>query len=204
MRERFVFFDLGNVLVHFDHQIAVSQLARLSGQPEAPVRSALFDSGLQDRYEHGAISSCQFAEEINAMLQTQLPVQQILDAISAIFQPNLAILPMLELLKRHKIDMAVLSNTCEAHWQWIAARQWPVMDGWFVGQILSFEVQSMKPEDGIYHAAEAMADCSGPRVFFTDDRPENVEAASRRGWSTHLFTSVTQFEPALRSWLKAS
>ena len=50
MQQPFVFFDLGNVLVNFDHQIAVQKLAALSGRSPDEVRQAVFDSDLQNRF----------------------------------------------------------------------------------------------------------------------------------------------------------
>ena len=44
-----------------------------------------------------------------------------------------------------------------------------------------------KPDPEIYRQVEA--DCCLPpeTLFFTDDRPENIDAASARHWQTHLF-----------------
>ena len=83
----FVYFDLGKVLVHFEHQTAVEQLARLSGRPEVLVQQVVFDSDLQTRYETGLVSGEQFAAEVNTALESALPTADILQAISDIFSP---------------------------------------------------------------------------------------------------------------------
>ena len=92
MPARFVYFDLGKVLVHFDHQTAVEQLSQLSGRPEGLIQQVVFESELQNRYETGLVTSDQFATEVNVALESALPAADILEAISAIFQPNVAIL----------------------------------------------------------------------------------------------------------------
>ena len=54
----FVFFDLGNVLVNFDHEYAVQQLATLAEREPDAVRRVLFGSQLQNQYETGLLDDC--------------------------------------------------------------------------------------------------------------------------------------------------
>lgn len=44
-----------------------------------------------------------------------------------------------------------------------------------------------KPDPAIYAAVEEETDLAPETILFTDDREENVAAAARRGWGTHLF-----------------
>ncbi|MGN6132842.1 MAG: HAD family hydrolase, partial [Aureliella sp.] len=154
MQDKFVYFDLGNVLVHFDHAIAVDNVARLSRREAAAAKHALFSSGLQDKFETGLITSAQFAEAVVRTLECELDSQELFEAISAIFTPNEAIVPILQQLKRRGVPMAVLSNTCAPHWEWILRQNWIVMQDWFDFTILSYEARSMKPDAGIYELAE--------------------------------------------------
>ena len=52
---------------------------------------------------------------------------------------------------------------------------------------VSGRLRLAKPDPAIYEVVERESGFSGPALLFTDDRPENVEAAARRGWRTHLF-----------------
>lgn len=201
MSDRFVYFDLGKVLVHFEHSMAVEQLARLAARPKSLVQQVVFDSDLQNRYETGLVTSKQFAVEVNRALESALPTHEILEAISAIFEPNLAIVEAIELLNAKRIPMGILSNTCQAHWEWIASKQWPMFGDWFGPKILSYEVQSMKPAARIYEVCEERAGCHSSQIFFTDDRAENIQAAAARGWSTHQFTSTDLLLKELGQWL---
>lgn len=201
MRNRFVYFDLGKVLVHFEHSLAVEQLASLASRPNSLVQQVVFDSELQNRYETGLVTSQQFASEINRALDAALPEQSILAATSAIFEPNPAIMEAIELLKQNGVSMGILSNTCPAHWEWILAQQWPMFGDWFSTIVLSYEVQAMKPAERIYEVCEQRAGCSGTQIFFTDDRADNIAAAARRGWSTYQFTDPHQLRSRLEEWL---
>ncbi len=199
--DKFVYFDLGNVLVHFDHDIAVQNVARLAGREAAVVKQALFTSGLQDRLETGLITSEQFVESVLRTLACNLDRTHMLDAISAIFHPNDSIRVILQQLKAAGIPMAVLSNTCEPHWLWLLRQNWPVIQGWFDFYVLSFEAKSMKPDAGIYQVSEQRSGREPHQLFFTDDRADNVAAARARGWHVHQFQNVPGLAVELGGWL---
>jgi glucose-1-phosphatase len=201
MDDKFVYFDLGNVLVHFDHGIAVRNLAQLVRREPEVVRHALFTSGLQDRLETGLMTSTEFAEEVVCALEADLACEPLLDAISAIFHPNEPILPILDQLKRAGVPMAVLSNTCEPHWLWLLRQNWPVIGNWFDFYVLSYEARSMKPDSGIYVHSERRAGRRPEQLFFTDDRADNVAAAAERGWTAHQFVGVEPLAAELGAWL---
>ncbi len=209
MHQRFVYFDLGNVLVTFDHEIGVSQLSALAERSTELVRATVFESDLQTRFETGLVTGSEFTDEVNKKLGTQLETVDVMEAISAIFQPNLPILAALEKLRQSQIPMGVLSNTCDAHWLWLQARKWPMLGDWFVQTILSYEVRGMKPDASIYEASERQAGCSGSAIFFTDDRADNIAAAANRGWVTHRFETksaraVDDLMLSLDRWLATS
>lgn len=198
----FVYFDLGMVLVRFDHQVAIEQLANVTGCSAEQIRELAFTSGLQERYETGLVSSEAYVAEINETLQLDLGKTEVLEAISAIFEPpREEILEVLELLRSREIPMAILSNTCEAHWEWIQRQDWKIPGDWFEFHILSYEVQSMKPDGKIYEVCENEAQRPASQLFFTDDRLENVEAAQARGWQTHLFENEQDLTTSLLRWL---
>lgn len=198
---KFVYFDLGNVLVHFDHDIAVQSVSKLSGHEAAIVKEAIFTSGLQDRLETGLITSSEFAQSMISELACELDEEPLLEAISAIFTPNESILVVLEQLKRAGVPMAVLSNTCEPHWGWLLRQNWPVIGNWFDFYVLSYEARSMKPDPVIYQISEQRSGRTPEHLFFTDDRADNVAAAAARGWSTHQFRGAEGLVDVLGPWL---
>ncbi len=201
MPNRFVYFDLGNVLVKFDHAIATRQLAELAGCSPRDTQSVLFDSGLQVRYETGLVSSAEFVAEINRNLNRTLSEAEVLEAVSAIFEPNSDILHALEYIQSLGVGIGLLSNTCEGHWEWLKRRKWATVEGWFSPIVLSYEVKSMKPEPEIYHHCEQRCGFIGSHIFFTDDRSENIAAAAARGWGTYQFGNAVGLIDAFDSWL---
>lgn len=203
-KDPFVYFDLGKVMVEFEHAKAVEQLAALAPCSVEQVRDVAFTSGLQNEYETGLINSDAYCQRVNSLLNANLPREQILEAISDIFTVNQPILETLQWLRDRRIPMGILSNTCSAHWDWIVVQNWPIPGDWFELQVLSYEVRSMKPDARIYEVCEERARRGASDLFFTDDRIENIEAAQNRGWSTYHFGNAQDLIYKLQSWLEGS
>ena len=181
----FVYFDLGNVLLAFDPELACRNIARIAGVTEARARDAVYHSGLQDRFEHGEVDGNQYAEAVRDQLgksKAEVDSSAILDAVSDMFTPIESMGAVMREVRRNGYRVGLLSNTCHAHWDWIQRQQYAVMDFDFEVTILSFEVGSMKPDEAIYVAAEQAAGVQGTQILFLDDKEENVAAASARRW----------------------
>lgn len=191
MSIEFVYFDLGNILVRFDVEIAISNVARLAGLSDEVVRSSVYESGLQDDYECGRMSGEAYAEMARERLGVDsrtLPTKPFLEAISDMFTPIDGMVELVRSVHRMVGRVGLLSNTCEAHWDWISRQSWQIGSLPFDPLIVSYEVGAMKPDDAIYHAAEQGAGIISEGLLFLDDKPENVAAARNRGWQAeHCF-----------------
>ncbi|MFM8400653.1 MAG: hypothetical protein ACKOAH_22735, partial [Pirellula sp.] len=55
-RPEFVYFDLGNVLLYFDHGIAARSMAKLIGVEPEEIKRLVFDSEFQLAYERGELT----------------------------------------------------------------------------------------------------------------------------------------------------
>ncbi len=200
MRPEFVYFDLGNVLLYFDHRLAARKMARLAGVTTEQMYTIVFEGTLQIEYETGLISGVQYVSRIADSVGRDLDVADMLQAAADIFIPNSHILSILEEIREIGIPMGLLSNTCEAHWHWIKELRYPQIEGWFSPIVLSYEVKSMKPDSHIYNEAQRLAGPQASRIFFTDDRLENVEGARRAGWKAELFTNSDRLRESVASW----
>ncbi|TWU02151.1 HAD family hydrolase [Stieleria varia] len=186
---RFVYFDLGNVLVSFDPKVACRNVAERFDVTIEAAEQAIYTSGLQDEFEHGRIDGPSYAKRLAESLSmdpNRWPVSDWLDAISDMFVPIDGMCDAFDGLLARYIPFGLLSNTCVAHWDWITRQRWAVTDRRFHPMILSCDVGSMKPDPGIYIAAESQAHrvarVSPGEILFLDDREENVLAALQRGW----------------------
>ena len=181
----FVYFDLGNVLVSFDPNIACNNLVERFGVDKQQAWEAIYDSGVQDRFESGQVSSEEFAEQIRQLFGSDaacMPTADLLDAVSDMFTPIDLMAQVLNRVKENGFGVGLLSNTCHAHWDWIGRQSYLMNQFRFDATILSFEQGAMKPEVAIYEAAEKKSNVPSQRLLFLDDKQENVDAAIARYW----------------------
>lgn len=198
---RYIYFDLGKVLLDFDHAKARRQIVELSGTNEAVVQGLVFDDGLLMQFETGAIDPEQFHEAFCNTTNTNTKLDEFLAAYSDIFE---VIAPMEQLVSRlhaERFPMGILSNTSSAHWNHVCDGRFDFLPNNFRDLVLSFEVGCMKPEPAIYVAAVELAGCSPSEIFFCDDRTENVAGAVAAGMDAVLFESPDQIMVELRKRL---
>jgi 2-haloacid dehalogenase len=72
----------------------------------------------------------------------------------------------------------------------------PIFD-LFEDIIVSGAEKVAKPDPRIYAIVEERSGRSGAALFFTDDNPANIAAATARGWDAHLFTDAASLEAQL-------
>ncbi|MCE9524919.1 MAG: HAD family phosphatase [Planctomycetales bacterium] len=189
----FIYFDMGNVLLTFSHQLAAKQTAELCGIPEKLAWQILFDEGLHWEYERGELAEEQFLARFCQRARSEsgfaAPDPQKFDlAASDIFELNTRILPIVFGLRGAGYTLGVLSNTSSAHWRYCTSR-FPFLLSLFHRHALSFKIGVMKPSAAIYTKATEIAAISPAEILFFDDRPENISAATAAGWDAVLFTT---------------
>jgi len=194
----FFYFDLGNVLLNFDHHRAARQMAEVAGVDAGDIWRIVFESDLETRFETGVISASDFYKEFCRATNTEPDYQSLLTAASAIFEVNASIVPVVGYLCAAGYRMGVLSNTNEAHWEYVFDGRYPFLRLYFQVFALSYQLGAMKPDAHIYTAAAELAGVEPPEIFFVDDRPDNVTAACRAGYDAILFETASQTARELR------
>lgn len=185
----FLFFDLGNVIVNFDHEIGVRNLAELCHAPQDQVREFVFESELQSDYETGRITSQEFYQAFCKETSCTESIDNVLRAVSDVFCLNAEIVPLLTNLRQCGYRMGVLSNTCEAHWDFLR-KKISILNHFFECFALSFEIGAAKPDPRIFAAAATLAKVDADAIFFTDDIAEHIAAAREFGWDAEPFISA--------------
>ena len=192
MREiEFIYFDLGKVIVNFDHRLMSQNVSQLIDTSVEKCHRIIFESGLQAAYESGQLTSAQYLQSFLDQSGTNgTSVDEFCFAISDIFQLNRAIIPLITQLNSIGFPIAILSNTCDAHWNHVLNR-FPIIDTLFDNQrnILSFETKVMKPKPAIYEIAIKSADVDPAKIFFVDDREENVIGAKMSKIQSEVYQS---------------
>jgi glucose-1-phosphatase len=198
MEPRFVYFDLGNVLLRFSHERAAEQMARAAGVSSERAWQVLFnEGGLEWAYERGNLTREQFYARFCEAVGSRPASDALEHAASDIFELNVPIVALVGHLYATGHSLGIFSNTSPSHWEF-CVRRFAILASMFRVQALSFRLHALKPEPAAYAAAARLAGRPPQEIFFTDDRADNVAAARAAGWDAVLFESAGQLHAELR------
>ena len=197
MTIKFLYFDLGKVLVDFDIQRMLDQMADVAGIDTDQVARVLFDDRLQTEFELGKLTDEQFYQEFCRRTNTRPDFHALALAASDFFELNTSILPILASLGSTRHRLGVLSNTCRLHWQHCLDR-FRVIAETFPVHVLSCEVGAAKPDPEIYRVAARRAAVNPGEIFFVDDLEDNVNGALAAGFDAVQYLSMAQLADDLR------
>ena len=195
-------FDLGNVILPFDHRPIATKLHERSSSNGLWTPKEIFDdlfdfaNGIINRYEEGLSSSFEFYLEIRNRYHLDLPYEEFKEIWNNIFRDSPEVNELILYLKAKGYPVFILSNTNELHFSHILER-FPIVhavDDW----ILSFEVGAKKPDRRIYDAIFEKMDVEGEKVLFIDDMEHNVAAARSLGMQGLLYTDPEDLWEAVR------
>ncbi len=199
MAPSFLYFDLGNVVLYFDHDLACRQMAAVAGVSAEQVREAVFAGELQKKYELGAIDDRAFYEGFCAATGARPDMAALLHAGSDIFRLNVPLMPVIAALDRAGYRLGLLSNTCAAHWTFCGQGRYGILHFAFHVYALSFQIGACKPDPKIYQVAAEMAGVAPEKIFFVDDIVTHVTAARAAGFDAVHFTGVQDLVEELRA-----
>jgi len=198
MQPSFLFFDLGNVLCRFSHERMARQMAEAAGIAPERAWQILFDEGLEWAYERGELTPEAFHAAFCQRAGANVPADRLEAAGNDIFELNVPIVALLGNLSLAGCRMGVLSNTSPSHWRHCTER-FAILNTQFALHVLSYECGAIKPDRKIFECAVQRVGLPPERLFFVDDRPDNVAAAAAAGWDAVVYHSVSQLNEALRS-----
>jgi len=197
MNPKFLYFDLGKVLVDFSVDEMCQRVGAVAGVDPALVVEAVYGDGLQAAYETGRISSREFYDAFSARTGTRPEYAALLRAFSDIFTPIPTMPPLVARLARAGCRLGILSNTCAAHWEHCIER-FAFLRQHFSVYALSFQIGAMKPHAAIFLKAAELAGCRPQEIFYTDDVPGHVAGARSAGLDAVVFASAAELEAELR------
>lgn len=175
-----IFFDIGNVLINFDHHRMWQNLATVSPLTADELDRRIQGRGLMQTFERGEISGEEFfhkAQDVGE-LDSQLSFQRFSTLWSDMFWEHPPIIQLAQQLQNH-YTICLLSNTDIIHWDWLVER-YPIC-AQVDDKILSFEVGAMKPESRIYQAAIQLSRSRPEQCVYLDDIGEYAAAACKLG-----------------------
>jgi putative hydrolase of the HAD superfamily len=190
MPPKFIYFDLGNVLLNFDHKRACRQMAEVAGTTAESVWTAVFAGDLEARYESGQLDDRAFYDAFCQATGTCGDFDKLLLAGSEIFDLNLSILPVVAQLDAAGHRLGILSNTCPAHWAYCTAGRFGILTQAFDVVALSYQIGACKPDAKIFAAAAELAGVRPQEVFYVDDIAGHVAGARAAGFDAVQYTTT--------------
>jgi len=180
-----VVFDIGNVLIEWQPERFYDQVIGVER------RKAFFDAidlhAMNDRVDRGETfhDVIEQTAEIHPDWSDEIMMwhDRWIELASPVIDHSVR---LLRALRRDGCPVFALSNFGIQTFE-IGAQEYPFLEE-FDKKYISGHMQTAKPDVAIYEMVEA--DCGVPPegLLFVDDRQDNIDAASARGWQVHLFT----------------
>lgn len=191
-----IVFDLGNVLIPFNYDIAIEKLEKIEKNlGEKFIKYYKDNYEIHRKFERGDIPEDEFIRLMLSSVDNKIDEETFCNYYSKVFTVNEDVAALLPRLKE-KYRLVLLSNTNSIHQRY----------GWceyeflqnFEKLILSHEVSAVKPEPEIYKAVENYTKEPPEEHIFIDDIKEYVEAAQSMGWDGIHFTGYQVLEKELK------
>ncbi|MFN3979331.1 MAG: HAD family hydrolase [Caldilinea sp.] len=194
---RFVLFDIGNVLVHYDHQRTMAALADLYHAD--PIQLSIFYSQIGRQFGIGEITPTQVVDMLNSHYNTTRSLEEFAEAFCAgLMRDDAALAYAVALQVEGELAVGAISNTNAVHVAWLDAHA-PELNE-FELVIMSNEVGLRKPDPEIYELAMEILDASPAQILYVDDLAENVEAARQLGANAILHRDWIKTRTLIDAW----
>lgn len=189
-------FDIGKVLLDFDFESSLKTLLPAGRPAPSAALSELLEK--KDEFESGLISVGDYTNWAIGILGSSATHDRFHHAWRNIFTPNTPMWKTARKLHANGHRLILFSNTNAIHCPWIFEK-YPEFSI-FHGAILSFEVESIKPQPEIYrHAIDTYRLIPG-KTLYIDDLPANIATGDRFGFRTHQYDLTNH--PAFEHWLQ--
>ncbi|MFC1667288.1 HAD family hydrolase [Candidatus Omnitrophota bacterium] len=186
--------DLGNVLINFDHRIAVKKILAATPKKEKEVYDLFFDSPLTELYEEGKITPDEFFYGVKEFLMLDMGHDKFLAIWNEIFFEVPVNIKMHDFLRSKKPmhKLVMLSNINATHFEFLSKKM-SIFDA-FDKLVLSYEAGFRKPEPEIYRRALESIGAAPSKALYIDDRSDLIEAAQEQGIRGIVFDGESGFE----------
>ena len=188
MSTRFLFFDLGNVLIRFCTDRLFLQTGVALGQTPQWVFKYLYSPEMLRQAECGHLSTEEFYQYVCKCLPgKEVPFETLLTAVNDIFWLNEPMLSTLAQITGTTLPLGLLSNIGPWHWEYCQATFPEIFRHIPSNHILSYKVGAMKPSREIYAAAfqvaqQTASNIAPNEILFIDDLEKNVQGAKAFGF----------------------
>jgi len=190
----FIAFDLGNVLIPFDHMKACRAIGAIYSLDPQYVYERIFEGSIVPAFDLGNLSPSGFTQECSNALKVNLNEDVLIDAWSNIFSHDPEMEKLIEELAENA-DLCLISNTNCWHYNSVL-RNFPFVEH-FPRKLLSYKIHKLKPDPGVFRLALRWAQKEQINIFI-DDIEENVNSAAAVGFNAIHFSGIVPLRESLR------
>ena len=193
-----IIFDLGQVLVDYDHDRTLSAVADACTCDADGLRRHVGEIGQE--LSTGALDASDLYNFLAEEEGLDIAYEDFLSRFCAgIARNEDALAYAVELQARAQTTVAVISNTNDGHVSWLDEHV-PELKA-FDLVIMSNEVGMAKPDEAIFRLALELLDLPASDAIFVDDLASNVQAARALGMAGIVHADWQVTRPALETWL---
>lgn len=198
-----IVFDIGNVLASFRWKDLFKELGFTGEAFERIAAATVLHPTMWNEFDRSLMSDEEIITKcIERAPEYEKEIRLLFDTTAGLVEEYPYSYEWIRSLKEQGYKVYLLSNYGKTSFE--AARDnqrlsfLPLVDG----AVISYEVQIVKPEPGIYEALLTKYGLKAEECLFLDDRADNIEAAKQLGFHGIVVESYDQAVTELKKMLK--
>lgn len=194
---RLAIFDMDEVLVRYSVETRRAAMGALAGLTGAEVERLIWDSGIEDAGDVGALSSDGYLDAVGAALGVRFGRAEWLETRRRAMEVDLDVL---DLARRagERARLALLTNNgflMKEHFDALV----PELRALFGPAMhCAAEFGTKKPDPDIFRRVAALYGAEPGEAVMIDDKPGHIAGARRAGLGGHAFTGAAPLAAYLR------
>ncbi len=189
-----IIFDLGKVLIDYNFDVFYKELKY---EPGLEILTESTFPILE--FESGRITRKEFYQQLKNIYKFEHSLADFEKVWCSVFTELTGLVDYARELKE-KYNVFVLSNTDEIHFTSIW-EDYPELHFFERNLMLSYELDSVKPQKEIYERSLKMFDLKPEDCLFIDDKPENIQGAREMGIAGILYTNFEETKKDINNYL---
>ena len=194
---RAILFDIGNVLVAYDHRQTLNTVAAVFGVDRDRIAELYHTIG--PAFGRGELTPAQVCAFLNQRLAASVGLDQFTTAFCAgLTRDAGALQEAASLQVEGELYVGAISNTNAVHVAWLDEHAPELAQ--FELVIMSNEVGLLKPDPEIFALALDLLDLPAAQTLYIDDAAENVVAAQQLGIASFVHIDWAQTRRRIVAW----